>query len=70
MHVIRTTDRRALLFDVCAKRAMDRTSVQLQVKAVFVAEVSPLDSAALIKKKIKFSSYTRKFRMKQLQSHI
>jgi hypothetical protein len=27
-------------------------------------------SGTLIKKKIKFSSYIRKFRMKQLQSHI
>ncbi len=30
----------------------------------------PMKRAALIKKKIIFSSYIRKFRMEQLQSHI
>jgi hypothetical protein len=29
-----------------------------------------IDGLSLIKKKIKFSSYIRKFRMEQLQSHI
>jgi hypothetical protein len=29
-----------------------------------------VDISTLIKKKIKFSSYIRKFRMEQLQSHI
>jgi hypothetical protein len=33
-------------------------------------EILPKKVPALLKKKIKFSSYIRKFRMEQLQSHI
>ncbi len=42
-------------------RDRDRYLEQQQTKKI---------ETALIKKKIKFSSYIRKFRMEQLQSHI
>ncbi len=44
-------------------------SLQNQHDRIYICLVIPC-SATLIKKKIKFSSYIRKFRVEQLQSHV
>ncbi len=55
---------------VVQEEIVARSSFLLQLAYSNVLPVPPSPPHTLIKKKIKFSSYIRKFRMEQLQSHI